>query len=114
MQGYIEVVRRHENHPQIRQISQIICSNKVSHVVMARISADHSILQRYATVILINRIAVPLLAQLYSCFFLGRFTAGPALWIWFGALAIGVAVVGAALVWRAPTRQLSASAPPNA
>ena len=95
----------------------------------------------------------PLLAQLYSCFFIAfaviallvaheqrpvlvrnftitslaligfillasllyleRFTASPAIWIWFSTLTIGVLAFGAALVWRPLPRQLAGSQLPS-
>jgi phenylacetate-CoA ligase len=45
---------------------------------------------------------------------LARFTAGPALWIWFGVLLLGVVAFGAALVARTTTQPLTASLPPSA
>jgi hypothetical protein len=93
----------------------------------------------------------PVLAQLYSCFFiafaaiallvarenrpiairnftitslalmgfvllvslpyLARFTGGPATWIWFGTLILGVAAFGAALFWPRHARQFAAGMP---
>jgi hypothetical protein len=50
---------------------------------------------------------------LVSLPYLARFTAGPALWVWFGGLAIGVVAFGAALVSRATTQPLTASLPPS-
>jgi hypothetical protein len=50
---------------------------------------------------------------LVSLPYLARFTAGPALWIWFGVLAIGIVAFGAALASRTPTQPLTASVPPS-
>jgi hypothetical protein len=95
----------------------------------------------------------PLLAQLYSCFFiafaviallvarerrpvlirtftitslalmvgvfgaslpyLARFTGGVATWVWFGVLLLGMAVFGAALVGRTPSRPFAVGGPPR-
>jgi hypothetical protein len=59
----------------------------------------------------ITSLALMALVFLVSLLYLARFTAGPATWIWFGTLLLGVVAFGTALVWRTPSRPLTANVP---
>jgi hypothetical protein len=59
----------------------------------------------------ITSLALMALVLLVSLLYLARFTVGLATWIWFGALILGVAAFGAALVRGSATRRLGAGMP---
>jgi hypothetical protein len=50
----------------------------------------------------LSSLALMAFVLLVSLPYLSRFTAGPARWIWFGTLLLGVVAFGAALIWHTP------------